>query len=175
MSQYAVFSEAPYLPPNIFHFFWAELSLKQFWWNFFLCRWISRYLNWDRSVDFAYEIERQRPSKEKFQWTLNCEAILVGWKIHKSCCWLLCSLFQAKLESSKSKWRHISFSWKEEAKNAKETVIKLGGSFDLVVKVGDSQVKGCEFKSQHRILDGHLFTLICWKNCSSVCLKRPIQ
>ena len=32
----------------------------------------------------------------------------------------------------------------------------------------DSCVKGHEFESRHRLLDGHLFTLIC-----IVCLKRP--
>ena len=32
--------------------------------------------------------------------------------------------------------------------------------------------KGRGFESQHRILDGNFFTLICCKNCI-VCLKRP--
>ena len=36
----------------------------------------------------------------------------------------------------------------------------------------DSCLKGCGFESQHRILVGHFFTLICCKNCI-VCLKRP--
>ena len=37
---------------------------------------------------------------------------------------------------------------------------------------GDSCFKGCWFKSQHCILDGHFFTLICCKN-RNVCLRRP--
>ena len=32
--------------------------------------------------------------------------------------------------------------------------------------------EGCEFESQHQILDGHFFALICCKNCID-CLKRP--
>ena len=36
----------------------------------------------------------------------------------------------------------------------------------------DSRFKGCEFESQHHILDGHFFTYICCGNCI-VCLKRP--
>ena len=36
----------------------------------------------------------------------------------------------------------------------------------------DSCLKGCQFKSRHHILDGHVFTLICCKNFI-VCLKRP--
>ena len=36
----------------------------------------------------------------------------------------------------------------------------------------DTRSKGCGFKSQHHILDGHFFTYICCKNCN-VCLKRP--
>ena len=36
----------------------------------------------------------------------------------------------------------------------------------------DSCSKGCGFESQGHILDGHFFTLICYKNCI-VCLKRP--
>ena len=36
----------------------------------------------------------------------------------------------------------------------------------------DSCSKGCGFESQHRILDGHFFTLIYCRNCI-VCLKRP--
>ena len=45
----------------------------------------------------------------------------------------------------------------------------VGGSPGLVVKGGDSYQK---FESRCRILDGHFFTLICFKNCD-VCLKRP--
>ena len=36
-----------------------------------------------------------------------------------------------------------------------------------VVMGGDSRSEGYEFESQHCILDGHLFTLIC---CKIVCL-----
>ena len=35
----------------------------------------------------------------------------------------------------------------------------------------DSYSKGCEFESQHHLLDGHFFTFICCKNCN-VGLKR---
>ena len=42
-----------------------------------------------------------------------------------------------------------------------------------MVMGGDSRSEGYEFESQHRILDGHLFTLICCKNCI-ICLKRSI-
>ena len=37
----------------------------------------------------------------------------------------------------------------------------------------DSCSKGRGFQSQHHILDGHFFTLICCKNCNDFCLKRP--
>ena len=46
-----------------------------------------------------------------------------------------------------------------------------GGSPGLVVMGEDWYSKGCEIKSQHRILDGHFFTLICC-NISMVCSKR---
>ena len=36
----------------------------------------------------------------------------------------------------------------------------MGGSPGLVVMVGDSCSKGCEFESWHRILDGHFFTYL---------------
>ena len=37
---------------------------------------------------------------------------------------------------------------------------------------GDSRCEVCGgFESQHRILDGHFFTIICYKICI-VCLKR---
>ena len=36
----------------------------------------------------------------------------------------------------------------------------------------DSCSKGRGFESRHHILDGHVFTFICCKNCI-VCLKRP--
>ena len=32
---------------------------------------------------------------------------------------------------------------------------------------------GHGFQSRHRILDGIFFTLICWKFCNDICLKRP--
>ena len=48
----------------------------------------------------------------------------------------------------------------------------LNRSPGLVVKGGDSDSEGCDFKSRHWILDGHFFTLICCKICI-VCLKRP--
>ena len=36
-------------------------------------------------------------------------------------------------------------------------IVALGGSPGLVAMGGDSCSKGCEFKSRHRILDGHFF------------------
>ena len=47
----------------------------------------------------------------------------------------------------------------------------MDGSPGLVVMGGDSHSKGCEFESQHHILDGHFFTFICCKTYN-VCLKR---
>ena len=41
----------------------------------------------------------------------------------------------------------------------------------LVVMRWDSQSEGCEFESQHHILDD-IFTLICCKNYIDVCLKK---
>ena len=38
--------------------------------------------------------------------------------------------------------------------------LELSGSPGLVVMRGDSCSKGCEFESQHRILDGHFFTYL---------------
>ena len=38
--------------------------------------------------------------------------------------------------------------------------VKEGGRPGQVVMEGDSCSKGCEFESQHHILDGHFFTLI---------------
>ena len=35
----------------------------------------------------------------------------------------------------------------------------MGGSPGIVVKGGDSQSEGCEFKYRHQKLDGHVFTL----------------
>ena len=45
------------------------------------------------------------------------------------------------------------------------------GSPGLAVKGWDSWSEGCEFESQHRILDGHFSTLICYKICI-VCFKK---
>ena len=42
----------------------------------------------------------------------------------------------------------------------------------LVVLGEDAWLRGCSFKSQHRIVDGHFFTLICLQNCVAY-LKRP--
>ena len=41
-----------------------------------------------------------------------------------------------------------------------------------MVAGGDSSSKGRGFKSQHHLLNGHFFTLIGFKNCNDVCLKR---
>ena len=41
----------------------------------------------------------------------------------------------------------------------------FGGSPGVVVMGEDWCSRGCEFKSQHRILDGHFFTFICCKIC----------
>ena len=49
----------------------------------------------------------------------------------------------------------------------------LGGSPGLVVMGGDSCSESRGFESRHCILDGHVFTYICCKNCNEVCLKRP--
>ena len=38
-----------------------------------------------------------------------------------------------------------------------------GGSPGLLVMGGDSCSEGCGFESRYRILDGHFFTLICYK------------
>ena len=48
----------------------------------------------------------------------------------------------------------------------------LGGSPGLVVMEGDSWSEGREFKSHQCMLDGHLFILICCKNCIDVCVKK---
>ena len=37
-----------------------------------------------------------------------------------------------------------------------------------MVMGGDLSSEGCEFKSLHRILDGHFFAYICCKNCNDV-------
>ena len=47
-----------------------------------------------------------------------------------------------------------------------------GGSPGPVVSGRDSCSEGHGFESRHRILDEHLFTYICCKNCNDVCLKR---
>ena len=38
----------------------------------------------------------------------------------------------------------------------------------------DLQSEGCGFESQHRIQDGHFFTVIC-KHCIRVCLKKTVN
>ena len=48
----------------------------------------------------------------------------------------------------------------------------MGGSPGLVVMGDDSSLRGHEFKSRQRILDGYFFTSICCKNCI-VFLTRP--
>ena len=53
----------------------------------------------------------------------------------------------------------------------KQTKSRKGGSPGLVVMGGDSCSIGCEFKSQHHILDGIFSTFICCNICN-VCLKR---
>ena len=70
----------------------------------------------------------------------------------------------------------MSFSEKHDYATLKfvydiNSVIALGGSPGVVVMGGDLCCKGCEFESQHHILDGHFFKYICCKNCN-VCLKR---
>ena len=45
----------------------------------------------------------------------------------------------------------------------------MGGSPGLVAMGDDTCSRGCGFKSQHQVLDGYFFTLICCKNCI-VCL-----
>ena len=42
-----------------------------------------------------------------------------------------------------------------------------------MVMGGDSCSESRGFESRHCILDGHVFTYICCKNCNEVCLKRP--
>ena len=53
-------------------------------------------------------------------------------------------------------------------KNGVERFKKSG----LVVMGDDSRSRGRGFESWRHILDGHFFSLICFKNCI-VCLKRP--
>ena len=48
-----------------------------------------------------------------------------------------------------------------------------GGRPGPVVSGRDSRSEGHGFESRHQILDEHLFTYICCKNCNHVCLKRP--
>ena len=42
----------------------------------------------------------------------------------------------------------------------------------LVIMGDNSCREGRGFETQHLILDGHFYTLICCKNCN-LCLKRP--
>ena len=46
------------------------------------------------------------------------------------------------------------------------------GAQGPVVMAWDSKSLGHGFKSQHHVLDGHFFALICCKNCIDVCLKK---
>ena len=58
--------------------------------------------------------------------------------------------------------RYSRIHW---ATAAHKNVDLSGGSIPgLVVIGGDSLSRGCGFESQHQILDGHFFTLICCKN-----------
>ena len=52
-------------------------------------------------------------------------------------------------------------------------LVTLGGSPGLVVMGGDSCTEGCGFESQHCILAGHFFTLICCKIVLMFVWKRP--
>ena len=55
-----------------------------------------------------------------------------------------------------------------------DCVVKNSGYCAVaVVMGGDSLSEGHGFESQHHILDGHFFTLICCKICNDVCLERP--
>ena len=47
-----------------------------------------------------------------------------------------------------------------------------GVSTGVVVMGGDSCSERRVFESQHHMLDGPFFTLICCKNCIAVCLKK---
>ena len=51
-------------------------------------------------------------------------------------------------------------------KQGSNVTIKFKGSPGLVVMGGDSRSEDCKFKSQHCILDGNFFTLICCKICN---------
>ena len=60
----------------------------------------------------------------------------------------------------------------QEFKIWRELLLTVGGSHHgLAVMGGDSWSEGCGFESQHRKLDGHIFTYIYCINCN-VCLKR---
>ena len=54
-----------------------------------------------------------------------------------------------------------------------QKISRLGGSPGLVVMGGYSCSEGHGFKSQHHILDGHFFTVICCKICNDFSFKRP--
>ena len=85
--------------------------------------------------------------------------------------WLFTFEFQRKSWS----WLKLVFkesvNWTAE-RNAYQHFSELGGNPGLVIMGDDSFSRGRGFKSQHHILDGHFFTLICCKN-GIVCLKRP--
>ena len=64
---------------------------------------------------------------------------------------------------------YLNFLFRQKTKH--NISLLQGGSPGLVVMGGDSCSKGRQFESRHRILDGHFFTFVCWKNWN-VCLKR---
>ena len=49
--------------------------------------------------------------------------------------------------------------------NESEQMPRQGGRHSLVTMGGDLCFDGRGFESQHHILDGHLFTFLCCKNC----------
>ena len=73
-----------------------------------------------------------------------------------------------KIKHDQSAQRYGNFL--DEVAHVQNYVDGLGGSPGLVVMGRDSCSEGCGFKSRHRLLDGHFFTLICCKKLYS--LKR---
>ena len=58
--------------------------------------------------------------------------------------------------------KELGVDFQQEGKTTViQTSLTQGGSPVLVVMGGDSYYKGCGFKSQQHILDGHYFTFIC--------------
>ena len=68
-------------------------------------------------------------------------------------------------------YNDFAYKMFEKNKNKGRIGISWGESPGLVVIGGDSCSKGCDFKSQQRILYGYFFTFICCKNYN-VCFKR---